>query len=284
MENQLPEGIYEQLISTRIYNCLSQLDPEHYDIEIESLDADEARKMLALYMSGIIEQGLRLIREGHKSGDDADALLHQIRMCNELIAEISEYADESSILDCKLLEKGEILTALYEKMDNLLAVSERKQSKRVSEHTILKPETSILENSLFTGAQNEPSMLGELKREIMTSDRIDLLVSFIRWSAIRTLLPELRQFTNRRGTKLRVIATTYTRATQYKAIEELAKLPHTEVKINYETGHARLHAKSYYFYRKTGFSTAYIGSSNLSNPALAGGLGGATSMMWAEWI
>ena len=272
MENQLPEGIYEQLISTRIYNCLSQLDPEHYDIEIESLDADEARKMLALYMSGIIEQGLRLIREGHKSGDDADALLHQIRMCNELIAEISEYADESSILDCKLLEKGEILTALYEKMDNLLAVSERKQSKRVSEHTILKPETSILENSLFTGAQNEPSMLGELKREIMTSDRIDLLVSFIRWSAIRTLLPELKQFTNRRGTKLRVIATTYTRATQNKAIEELAKLPHTEVKINYETGHARLHAKSYYFYRKTGFSTAYIGSSNLSNPALAGGL------------
>ena len=62
-------------------------------------------------------------------------------------------------------------------------------------------------------------MLSELKREIVTSDTIDLLVSFIKWSAIRPLLPELTEFTKREGTRLRVIATTYTQATDYKAIE-----------------------------------------------------------------
>lgn len=80
------------------------------------------------------------------------------------------------------------------------------------------PETSIVENALFTGSKNEPSMLSELKKEILSSDSIDLLVSFIKWSAIRPLLVELTAFTKREGVRLRVIATTYTQATDYKAI------------------------------------------------------------------
>ena len=78
-------------------------------------------------------------------------------------------------------------------------------------------------------------MLSELKKEILSSDSIDLLVSFIKWSAIRPLLVELTAFTKREGVRLRVIATTYTQATDYKAIVALAELPNTEVKINYET-------------------------------------------------
>ena len=86
----------------------------------------------------------------------------------------------------------------------------------------------------------------------MSSDSIDLLVSFIKWSAIRPLLAELTAFTKREGVRLRVIATTYTQATDYKAIVALAELPNTEVKINYETNHARMHAKSYLFKKRHG--------------------------------
>jgi len=259
----LNQGIYEQIVNTKIKNELDLLDLSQYEIKLENLDVDDARKVLTIYISYIIQRGLKYIRDNFNNSEDKEALAAQIKLCNNIIDEVVQNSGDDDFKDFHILEKGEILTSLYSKLNSARAIDNK---------PIIHPNTSLVESTLFTGSKQEPNMLSEIKKEIVSCDSIDLLVSFVKWSAIRRIINELHEFTEREGTRLRIIATTYMQATDYKAIEKLATLKNTEVKINYETNHMRMHAKSYLFKRNTGFTVAYIGSSNLSNPALTEGL------------
>ena len=73
------------------------------------------------------------------------------------------------------------------------------------------------------------------------------------------------------GRPLRVITTVYTGSTERKALDWLVAIG-AQVKVSYDTQSTRLHAKAWMFRRATGYSTAYIGSSNLSKSALLDGV------------
>ncbi|MFC5648613.1 DUF3427 domain-containing protein [Paenibacillus solisilvae] len=256
----MKQGLYEQLINNITMKRITELDPALYDIGKEPLDPEEARKLLSNYIAVITRRALKLVRE--QNSNDEEAVFAQIRACNEIICTLKDSLGQSEYSELQLDEHGEVLTYVYSKLNHIRGIKEEK---------VLRPTTPLSQSSLFTGSHSEPNMMSELKHEIVTADRIDLLVSFIKWSGLRCLMEQLGQFTSNGG-KLRVITTTYMEATDFKAIIELSKLTNTEIKISYDTERTRLHAKAYVFKRDTGFTTAYVGSSNLSNPALTSGL------------
>lgn len=256
----LKKGLYEEIINREIKQELLTLDDDTYAIEKGNLDVEEARKFLAAYISNVTRQALDYVRGVERN--DEEALLKQITACNRVIATLSQELDDASFGQLEIDEAGEVLQAIHSKLNDVRSIQKEKT---------IRPVTSIAESSLFTGAAVEPSMLHELKKEILSCDEIDFLVSFVKWSGIRVIMDELTTFTERGG-KLRIITTSYMEATDFKAVMELAKLPNTDVKISYDIERTRLHAKAYMFKRNTGFTTAYIGSSNLSNPALTSGL------------
>ena len=260
-DKKLKPGFYEQVISEHFAKQLEQV--ENRFKEIEPIDQTEASTVLSGYLKDIVTQGLESAKDTGESEGDATGLQRQIILANKIIKLIQEETNNEELKESLVDKKGEELLTLLDSQNTIHVVNANAK--------IPRPQTSLAETSLFTGAKHEPQMFNELKAEISTCDRIDMLVSFIKWSGLSLLLEALKDFTQRGG-KLRIITTSYLGATDFKAIEELNALPNVEIKISYDTKRTRLHAKAYVFHRDTGFTTAYIGSSNLSNPAISSGL------------
>ena len=95
-------------------------------------------------------------------------------------------------------------------------------------------------------------------------------MAFIRRSGIAPLLDTLRSHCQG-GRELRVLTTTYTGSTEGRALDALSDLG-ADIRVSYDMSSTRLHAKAWLFHRRSGFSTAYIGSSNLTYSAQISGL------------
>lgn len=248
----LESGLYEQIINEALGIEIDNLKGQTY--LSSKIDKFEAPKILSKYISDIIQKRLETVVD---NGGDINK---QVSFANKIVDAIITESGEKSLDSLPVDKRAEQLLSVVDKTHTV-------QNKTF----IPRPITSIAQSSLFTGADHEPQMFTELKKEILSADRIDMLVSFIKWSGLRLIIDELREFTQNGG-ELRIITTSYMGATDIKAIEELQELSNTSVKVSYDTKITRLHAKAYVFYRNTGFTTAYVGSSNLSNAAISSGL------------
>lgn len=136
--------------------------------------------------------------------------------------------------------------------------------------TDIRPSTPLAEAALLTNAPGEPNLGHELRAEIASADRIELLCAFVQWRGLVILQDALADARDR-GVPIRVVTTTYIGGTERAALDRLIEEFGAEVRVQYDARATRLHAKAWLFRRRTGFDTAYVGSSNLSTSALVTG-------------
>ncbi len=251
---ELDTGIYEQIINRLFKDKLEIEDLKHYYIGKKPINRENVAVYLSQYLYTLLKQVMAQLPDNDQGVERGIDLTNQI---------IKKLVQDFNLDSDNLIEKQkEILTAVVDKT--------RCEYPDVAAYiNSITPSTSLTHSTLFTG--REMNLCSELRKEILSSDQIYMLVSFIKTSGVNLLYDQLKKATDS-GKQLRVITTTYTKATDFKAVKRIASLNNTKVKVSYNSDTDHLHAKSYIFLRKTGFHTAYIGSSNLSEPALREGL------------
>lgn len=254
--SELKEGLYDQLVTRRVRRLLERRTDEGLKATLTTLEENDCPEYLARHLIRQIHGALRAL-----PGEERRE--RQLELANavlEFVQSQSRDGLESDVVD----PAGEILRAVYR-----------------GARPPVPPTTPLGSNSLMMNALDEPRLGFELERELATADRVLMLVSFIKWRGWQRLKSAFHELAERRA-PVRILTTTYIGATDLKAIQELARLPNVELRISLDGRRRRLHAKAWLFQRDNGYSSVYVGSANLSGPALEDGIEWTVKLSEAE--
>lgn len=238
----MEQGLYESVVTDAISQWLENKDSDVHAF-LDDLDPAESAEVLGDHFRSALVRSLHALpSEGRVAA--------QIDLINELLS-VAHASDAN-------LRVSSVAQRLREVRRGLMS------------SVTPRPLTRLDQSALLVNAPREPKLATELAAELESADQVDLLCAFVVWTGVRVLRGPLERLAERK-VPLRVITTTYMGATEARALDLLVELG-AEVRVSYETRATRLHAKAWLFERATGFSTAYIGSSNLSHSALHDGL------------
>lgn len=245
---ELGPGLYESLVTEGLKAQLDAL-VGRLSSERRALRSAEAPDRIAWHISRQIESALADV------GDD-DRVSVGLGVAKALLERLGELVqiDHTSMP----VDPAMVLHAILRRRPD------------GSPDAVEEPLIPLLDTTLLTNAPGEPSLWSQLRSEIESADAVDVVMAFIRRSGIAPLLDSLRRHRDQ-GKSLRVLTTTYTGSTERRALDQLIDLG-ADVRISYDLTTTRLHAKAWVFHRRSGLSTAYVGSSNLTHSAQVTGL------------
>lgn len=241
-------GLYERILTTLLEGEFSTALGEPHTEELRNA---EAADRIAWHLARIVERAIEALPADDRAEQGA-------KLAGKLISQIADESSARELRGEQVAEPPRILRAI------------RGRRPDGSPEIIGAPLIPLLDTTLLTNSPGEPRVGHQIQTEIASADRIDVVMAFIRRSGMLPLTDALRRHVEA-GKPIRVLTTTYTGSTEAEAIELLRGIG-ADVRVSYDTSSTRLHAKAWLFHRDTGFSTAYVGSSNLTHSAQLSGL------------
>ncbi|MFI5871946.1 DUF3427 domain-containing protein [Streptomyces sp. NPDC051445] len=238
-------GLYEELITLRFEQQLKELASLGWHPVSDAVGPGSVPHVLARHVAGTVRRVLQNL--------PAEERVHA---ANHILESISTLDGAQEWVDLVADGPRQLLAITRQEAPGVFAV---------------RPGIPLSDAALITNSPEDPSLGFELRAELATADRVDLLCAFVKWHGLRIIEQSLKA-AHERDVPIRVITTTYIGATERRALDRLVQEFNAQVKVNYETRSTRLHAKAWLFRRRSGYDTAYVGSSNLSKAALLDGL------------
>ena len=167
--NQLPDGLYDRLMNGALQRSLEVLPPER-QYEIEKLGSAELRRRLVLEIARLLPE----IFDEISGSAGATESNREVDLINGLLAWIRQQGVEVA----PLLTPARALRAVHP-----------------AGVAPIYPPTGLSAPWLFTAGRADPSLFAELRAELNSADRIDVLVSFITWSGLRKIIDVLESVT-----------------------------------------------------------------------------------------
>ncbi|HEB53882.1 MAG TPA: DUF3427 domain-containing protein, partial [bacterium] len=243
-------GLYESIVTEALKGETAKLDGR-LQVRCEELRAAEAADRIALHLGAIVRRAVAAIADDKRKRVG-------IELARALCQGVASAVPNSEADADAPIPAGQVLRAILTRNPD------------GNPEKIAEPLIPLLDTTLLTNAPGEPHVGRQLCAEVDSADRIDVVMAFIRLSGIRPLREALHRHCERKR-DLRILTTTYTGSTEPEALAVLQRLG-AEVRVSYDVSTTRLHAKTWLFHRRSGFSTAYIGSSNLTHSAQVTGL------------
>ena len=275
---ELPEGIYDHLLTAALESLLRQLPDGLVSRAKPLVGTEQDLRTIDAFIRSALDRALSALAVDAGAPpavveDSAAALSEQEHQYATVITSRQRARDARLRFATELLAVfNRFAPALFDWPSEFQIQPRRLEAiSRANAKAPEPPRGPLQYSQLLTNAPGEP-LAAHLRSEFGSADRVDLLCAFLKVSGLVWLRPAIEMHTQHRQRALRVLTTTYCGATEAKAVHELALLPNVEVRISYDASSTRLHAKAWLFHRNSGFSTAYVGSSNLSHWAQTDGL------------